>query len=420
MIDKEIGYGYNDLTIVPAKFSNIISRSECNVYYEDNKLPIFVSPMNTVINEQNIHIWENNKFNWIVPTTVDFHIRLDYLQDGKWVAYSLEEFTNLFCDDINACGWDSEYKVLIDNANGHMVDLYKNVNLAKRYAEQYNYKLTIMIGNIANPETYEFICEKVKCDYVRVGIGGGAGCLTSTNTGVHYPMASLIDECKQVKDHIFECSGLEHKETGNLYYHYTKGKYQTKEYCLSRPKIIADGGIRGFGDVTKALALGADYVMIGGLFSSLLESAADTTVKDSYTLKKSKSQFIYDIPYDDSLEEEISEGATGTLIDIWSDKETEDNKRQFIKDCSIIEKRFYGMSTKEAQKARNPKATKLKTSEGCYKTYKVTHTVNQWTENMVDFLKSAMSYCSCRELSSFIGLVTLKVNSPAEILAVNK
>lgn len=419
MIDTKIGYGYNDLTIVPAKFSNISSRSECNVYYEDNKLPIFVSPMNTVINEQNIHIWEKNKFNWIVPTTVDFEKRLSYLHEGDWVAYSLEEFTNLFCDENNSCKWDAEYKVLIDNANGHMVDLYKNVNLAKQYAEQNNYKLTIMIGNIANPETYEYICEKVNCDYVRVGIGGGAGCLTSTNTGVHYPMASLIDECKQVKKRIVMCSGSEYKETGKLYYH-IKGNYQAKEYCVSRPKIIADGGIRGFGDVTKALALGADYVMIGGLLSSLLESAADTTVKDPYTLKKSKSQFIYDIPYDNLIEKEISEEVIGTQIDIWSDKETEYNKRRFIKNCSTIEKRFYGMSTKEAQKARNPKATKLKTSEGCYKTYKVTHTVNQWTENMVDFLKSAMSYCNCRYLGLFIGLVTLKVNSPAEILAVNK
>ena len=420
MIDTQIGYGYNDLTIIPARYSDISSRSECNVYYENNKLPIFVSPMNTVINEHNIHIWENNNFNWIVPTTVDYQKRLNYLHNGDWVAYSLAEFIELFCIESNSCKLTAEYKVLIDNANGHMLALYKNVNLAKQYAEKYNYKLTIMIGNIANPETYEYICKKVKCDYVRVGIGGGAGCLTSTNTGIHYPMASLIDECKKVKDHIYICNDLEHKETGNLYYGYTKGKYQSKEYYLSRPKIIADGGIRGYADVIKALALGADYVMIGGLFSSLLESAADTNVKDPYTIKRNKSQFVYAIQ-NESNEEEISEkDINGTYIDIWANTETEDNKRQFIKYCVNIEKRFYGMSTKEAQKARNPNTTKLKTSEGCYKTYKVTHTVNQWTENMIDFLKSAMSYCNCKTLGVFIGRVTLKVNSSAEILAVNK
>ena len=123
----------------------------------------------------------------------------------------------------------------------------------------------------------------------------------------------------------------------------------------------------------------------------------------------------------ESNEEEITEkDINGTYIDIWANTETEDNKRQFIKYCVNIEKRFYGMSTKEAQKARNPNTTKLKTSEGCYKTYKVTHTVNQWTENMIDFLKSAMSYCNCKTLGVFIGRVTLKVNSSAEILAVNK
>lgn len=100
-----------------------------------------------------------------------------------------------------------------------------------------------MGGNIANPKTYK-LYDKAGFDYLRVGIGGGAGCITSTQTGIHYPMGSLINDTFQVKR---ECSG--------------------------NTKIIADGGISTFSAVIKCLALGADYVMMGSTFGKALEAA---------------------------------------------------------------------------------------------------------------------------------------------------
>ena len=67
----------------------------------------------------------------------------------------------------------------------------------------------------------------------------------------------------------------------------------------------------------------------------------------------------------------------------------------------------------------NPYA-KTKTSEGCTKYIKVKETVKQWTENMCDYLKSAMSYTDRPNLHEFIGRPTLVVNSSCAILAVNK
>ena len=75
------------------------------------------------------------------------------------------------------------------------------------------------------------------------------------------------------------------------------------------------------------------------------------------------------------------------------------------------------MSTKQAQ-ALIGKSNK--TAEGKHFMVPVKYTLYQWSDNMKDFLKSAMSYCNARTLYDFIGKQELIINSPAEIAAVNK
>jgi IMP dehydrogenase len=99
-----------------------------------------------------------------------------------------------------------------------------------------------MIGNIANPHTYDEF-SKIGVHYCRVGIGGGSVCTTSANASVHYPMASLIYECNQIRN------ANAHKS-----------------------KIVADGGFKNFSDIIKGLALGADYVMLGSILNKCLDS----------------------------------------------------------------------------------------------------------------------------------------------------
>lgn len=181
MLENNIKYSYNDVTIVPAVVSEINHRCECNPFTEENKLPIFTAPMSTVLDENNFDLFNTNVIYAILPRSVDYNIRLDFLKNGKWVSLSLNEFNLLF----NENAFDEDFQkvekmnVLIDIANGHMQSLYNSVSNAK---SKYGDKLAVMVGNIANPETYR-LAFQCGASYVRCGIGGGNGCF-SENTKI--------------------------------------------------------------------------------------------------------------------------------------------------------------------------------------------------------------------------------------------
>ena len=350
MLIKEKKYSYNDVMIVPAKLSSIEHRAECDPFHKDGYLPIFTAPMSTVVNEENYKLFEDNHIHTILPRNIDYDTRLSYALDNKWAAFSLKEFEDFFCDE----GYVKHYmkhkkKVLIDIANGHMKKLFV---LAKKAKRLYGETLQLMIGNIANPKTYE---EVVKCgaDYVRIGIRfTDHGCITSSNVAIHFPMASLIEETNKIKERIAQERGIP---------------------MLEMPKIIADGGIRNYSDVIKALALGADYVMIGSVLAQLIESSAKT-----FTIGKDGEYIIYN-PFKDTIEEK-----DGVF---------------YINETTIVGKLFkifYGMASKEGQ--IDLKGIKTKTSEGIVKTLPCTTNINKWSNNMVDYLRSTMSYTDIKSV----------------------
>lgn len=181
LIDSK-GYSYNDLTIIPEVISDVESRSQCNPFISENKLPIFASPMASVVNFENYETFLDNGITPIIPRNISLEVRKDLMNDQQWVALSLREFEDLFItnynDRIEEIG--NHYYICVDIANGHMKSLYEKCKTAKELADQHNYTLTIMTGNIANPKTYEWIIKfnyNIKViDYIRVGIGGGSGC----------------------------------------------------------------------------------------------------------------------------------------------------------------------------------------------------------------------------------------------------
>jgi len=353
MLIKEMKYCYNDIAIVPAIKSNIEHRSECNPYtnkFGNSSLPIFTAPMSTVVNEENFGLFEENNIIPILPRNFDLKKRVEYLKQGKWAAVSLQEFDELFIRS----DWNMEISqcvnVLIDIANGHMSKLHDLIFNAKtKY--NWDYRFNIMCGNIANPQTY-YELARAGADFVRLSVGSGDGCLSSSQTGIHYSIASLISETYEIK------KKLEHLGENT-------------------PFIIADGGIRNYNDVLKSIALGSDYVMIGGLFSKLVESAAPTFYYE-------KDGTIYDLnPFEHKIEV-YSNGIFG--ID-----------GQYNVDN--MHKIFYGMASKKGQEDIQGKKTK--TSEGVEKIFDCTTSISKWKENMAAYMQSAMSYTNCYYIDDF-------------------
>ena len=372
----EIKFSYNDIGIVPSVVSDIEHRGDCDPFVE-GKLPLFTAPMSSVVNEINFNAFEKNGINAILPRTVDLNIRVSYAVNGKWAAFGLNEFENIFIKNN-----DNAFKIkaVIDIANGHMS---KILSLVEAFKQKYSgIQTEIMVGNIANPLTYLELA-KVGVDYVRCGIGGGEGCITSSNLGVHYPMASLIDETSKHKAYVERTI-----------------KSSNKENFKSVPKIIADGGVRNYSDAIKALALGADYVMIGGLFTRMAESAAKTFFENSV------GERIY------LNHHEIEEMDGGWLIKSINGKNGNGVLRKTLK------KSFFGMASRKAQELMH--GQKIRTSEGIEKIVEVKFTLKQWVDNFTDYLRSAMSYTNSKNLNEFINNTDTIVVSNNTYISVNK
>lgn len=247
-------YGLNDICLVPARISDIEHREQCNPYNADNMLPLFTAPMSSVINESNYQVFMDNKINTIIPRSVDLSTRYE-LMSKTFVALSLSEFETFAGLELGEIKEEEIFYICVDIANGHMRKL---IDLCKSVKQKYRGHVILMAGNIANPDTYiDYALAGI--DFVRVGIGGGSVCTTSANGGVHYAMASLI---KEVVDRKWEIEkAIKDAEAMHISH-----KYE------SLPFIVADGGFDNYDKIIKALALGADYVMVGKIFAQAEEA----------------------------------------------------------------------------------------------------------------------------------------------------
>jgi IMP dehydrogenase/GMP reductase len=341
-MSEKIKLDWNDISIIPESISDISSRLEINPLHGES-LPLFASPMDTVVDENNY----TNFLELGIGVCLPRHIKYESLKDDRvFYSYGLDEIINIF--------EESNYlpkKVLIDVANGNMKKLW---DFSKILKEKYGNNIELMVGNIANPKTYRKYCE-IGVDWIRVGVGAGQACTTSANVSIHYPMASLVNEC-------FEIS---------------------KEFEMPT-KIVADGGFKNYSDIIKALALGSHSVMLGSLFNKCIESC-------------SKNYILNDLEY-----REV----------------TVDQAREYFKTGGDVYKYFRGMSTKEVQKYWNKK--RLVTSEGITKYNRVEYALSGWTENFIDYLKSAMSYTNSLNLNEFIGGVDWVQISQNSFMRFNK
>lgn len=356
---------FNDICIIPSEVSNIEHRSECNPYLDNDMLPLFTAPMSSVIDENNWQVFKENKVNTIIPRSVNWETRMD-LSDKTFIAVSLSEFERLidFYHPIQTI------HICIDIANGHMKKL---LDLCKQAKEKFKDMIQIMAGNIANPDTYlEYA--KAGIDYVRCGIGTSPICTTSANSGVHYPMVSLLQKIDDYKRSIENRINL----AGNPF--------------KSVPKIVADGGFSNFDQIIKALAIGADYVMLGKIFAMSEEACGEVVYKDQIIPTK------MDLTAFNDEERSVFEAAGFDKVYI-------------NKTIQIPYRKYYGMSTKKAQAEFGN--TELKTAEGIETLVPIKYKLSGWIDNFISYLRSAMSYCNSRTLDEF------KQNAKIEQISAN-
>jgi len=237
---------YDDVLLVP-QYSDIKSRSEVSIASQLGghkfRLPIIASPMDTVSEEEmGVAMWQEgglavvHRYNTIDRQTeiMDHIIVLCQANAGAAIGTSgdyLERASALYEVGVRL--------LCVDVAHGHHVLMKSALNELRA---TFGDKIHIMAGNIATLEGYNDLVDW-GADSVRCNIGGGSICSTRIQTGHGVPGLHTIIECARSD---------------------------------RNAPIIADGGIRNSGDIVKALAAGADFVMLGSLLSGTDETPGDT------------------------------------------------------------------------------------------------------------------------------------------------
>jgi IMP dehydrogenase len=178
--------------------------------------------------------------------------------------------------------------IVIDTAHGHTKGVVDQLKAVKAVYPE----LQIVVGNIATAEAAKYLAE-AGADAVKVGIGPGSICTTRVIAGVGVPQLTAINEV-------------------------------AKALAGSGVPVIADGGIRYTGDIVKAIAAGADVVMLGSMFAGVEESPGETIIYEGRKFKSyrgmgsleamqkgSKDRYFQDA--EDDIKKLVPEGISGRV-----------------------------------------------------------------------------------------------------------
>ena len=207
---------------------------------------------------------------------------------GRLIVAAAVGVTADVMDRVKALSDAAVDAIVIDTAHGHskgVVDVLKKVK--KSFP-----KIDVVVGNIATSEAAAYLFE-AGADGIKVGIGPGSICTTRIIAGVGYPQLSAVLEVSSV----LAGTGV---------------------------PLIADGGVRYTGDIVKAVAAGADSVMLGSLLAGTKESPGETVIYEGRKFKTyrgmgsveamkkgSKDRYFQDV--EDDIKKLVPEGIVGRV-----------------------------------------------------------------------------------------------------------
>lgn len=213
--------------------------------------PLIASPMDTVVNAEVAGIMRE-----MGGTAVLHRYASIESQRDEYLGVPDEYANGVFCALGVSGDWWERFQELyaagcryfcVDVAHGH----HRQVGLALARMSTERSDVHLMAGNVADVEGYDYLLDH-GAQYVRVGVAGGSVCETRNKTGFGLPTLESVIRCaRSSRDGI----------------------------------IVADGGIRDSGDIVKALACGADMVMLGSMLAAHRESPGALVEKDGANYK---------------------------------------------------------------------------------------------------------------------------------------
>lgn len=244
---------YDDISLIPTQVSRVKSRTEAstNFNFLGMKLavPIISSPMDSVTG---IDMAKELSRLGCLGILNRFDSSLESLlnsKNGKGIkAVSIALNTDMKTIEKIV---EKKYMICIDTANANNKEVLKKTEQIKK-----KFDVKLIVGNIAHGDSL-YQLENAGADAVRVGIGSGSVCTTSIQTGIGIGQVSSL-----------------------------LNVFHNREEKKLKIKIIADGGIKSPGDVAKAIALGADIVMLGRMLSGTRETPGEVIKYNGQLWKK--------------------------------------------------------------------------------------------------------------------------------------
>jgi GMP reductase len=352
-IDPAPKLDYSQVMLVP-RYSQDGPSSRNSVYLKnkDYIIPVIAANMDGVGTFE----MARELCRWDLMTALQKHYTLEELLE--FYLHTLEEgYTKnvVYSMGINQpdlIKWKNFYEEL--TARGHVIPTVC-VDVANGYTEatadairwiKSSFNTTIMAGNVVTREGV-FRLAEAGANIIKIGVGPGSVCTTRKLTGTGYPQFSAVLECVQAAKAWVE----------KFPFPITHGPR-----VMQPPKIVADGGITCPGDVAKAFAAGADYVMIGGMFAGHDEGGGT--------------------PCDALGNEKYIQGATGTIFNY----------------APMSHRKFYGMASKCAQDKHNGGVAEYRASEGKEVVVPYRGKVSNTVKELLGGLRSACAYQGCQHL----------------------